>query len=207
MRRRSSELTPKNNGPFHGFFQSFYKDHLGYFHRHCWEFISQLTNYSSCERRYPIAKRRIFQTFVLQGHRHLPPTIQTSLKFRDFAELHLLQQISFKLGKFANFKAIFPAVSMDISQLNKLECALEAVWRVFRQLVHAGYSCLNSPNVTIGPFTGHPDNTYINSRQKNKLQRRPLGYVIAVSCFLASFLPNLRIDSNVFDTKDVRTYG
>ena len=154
----------------------------------------------------PWQKGEFFRRSYCRGT-HLPPTTQTSLKFRDFAELYLLQQISSKLGKFANFKAIFPAVSMDISQLNKLECALEAVWRVFRQLVHAGYSCLNSPNVTIGPFTGHPDNTYINSRQKNKLQRRPLGYVIAVSCFLASFLPNLRIDSNVFDTKDVRTYG
>lgn len=64
---------------------------------------------------------------------------------------------------------------MDISQLNRLECALEAVWRVFRQLVHAGYSCLNSPNVTIGPFTGHPDNTYINSRQKTNYRGDHLG--------------------------------
>lgn len=60
---------------------------------------------------------------VLQGWVHKlasPPTIQTSVKFRLFAELYCrsCQQIFLKPGKFTSFKAFFlSAVSTDFRQL------------------------------------------------------------------------------------------
>ena len=35
--------------------------------------------------------REILQTFVSKSGKFLPPTIQTSVKFRDFADPHLCQ--------------------------------------------------------------------------------------------------------------------
>ena len=48
------------------------------------------------------------------------PTIQTSVKFRDFEGLYLYlylgcQQITFKLGNFTNFKTLFSLVSTVLS--------------------------------------------------------------------------------------------
>ena len=51
------------------------------------------------------------------GGKVLPPTIQTSVKFRDFAEqcLSLVSDVSLEmiLCKFTNFKAHFPLGSVD----------------------------------------------------------------------------------------------
>ena len=44
------------------------------------------------------------------------PTIQTSVKCRDFDELYIFvsfQQVTFKLGNFTNLKALFSVVSTD----------------------------------------------------------------------------------------------
>ena len=46
------------------------------------------------------------------GGKFLPPTMQISVKFRDFKELYIFvsfQQITFKLSNFTKLKALFPA--------------------------------------------------------------------------------------------------
>ena len=54
-----------------------------------------------------------FADFVLG--KFVPPSIQTSVKFRHFEECIFIsfQQITFKLGNYTNFKTLFPVVSTD----------------------------------------------------------------------------------------------
>lgn len=49
---------------------------------------------------------------VYGGDINLPPIIQTSVKFHDFAELYLssFHQTSFKLGNVTDFVGLFPAM-------------------------------------------------------------------------------------------------
>ena len=53
------------------------------------------------------------------GGRNLPPTIQTSVNFCNLQSFFFtrLRRVTFKLGKFANFRALFTAVSMDFALL------------------------------------------------------------------------------------------
>ena len=64
----------------------------------------------------------MFQTFLFWGGSKLDPphpglpTIQTSVQFRDFVVLWYarLGRLTFKLGKFTDFKAFSLAVSVNI---------------------------------------------------------------------------------------------
>ena len=60
--------------------------------------------------------REILQTFLWWGQ-VCAPTIQTTVKFCDLAELYLhlplTYHLVFILGKFTNIEALFPVVSKD----------------------------------------------------------------------------------------------
>ena len=63
-----------------------------------------------------------FDIPLFGGGTKLHPTTQTSVKFRDLAELYLelvsFQKIIFKLGNFTDFKAFFPEVLTDFPSQN-----------------------------------------------------------------------------------------
>ena len=48
------------------------------------------------------------------GGKFVPSLWNVLVKFRDFVEHLLRTLLTFNLSKFSNFRALFPAVSMDV---------------------------------------------------------------------------------------------
>ena len=74
------------------------------------------------EQRYSFTKLRKLTYVCMVGGTNLPPTIQTSPKFREFGLLYVcsvrFQQINFKLGNLTtHLKALFPLGLTDFPQL------------------------------------------------------------------------------------------
>ena len=104
--------------PFHGFFSTFDKDQLAKFIDNAR--INKLAEFESdmSETSEDIApkSREILQTFAWCRGTNLPLTIQTSIRFGDFAEPCLYEFSSYhsQTWQSTDFKALFLVVSMDL---------------------------------------------------------------------------------------------
>ena len=63
-----------------------------------------------------LQSRRILQTLMYDGGKFEPPTIQKSVKFRDFVEKYVRSLLTYYIQTWWVFltKPLFPEVSMDI---------------------------------------------------------------------------------------------
>ena len=95
-------------------FSTFRRDQLAKVHRHRWKERLKISKVAKFE-----SDRMKTNKDMAPQSRKNAPTIQTSVKFRDFEELYLRSFLTYhsQLDKFANFKALFLAVSINFRSL------------------------------------------------------------------------------------------
>ena len=103
-------------------FSTFCKDWSGKIRRHYWKERLKITKIAKFESDTSLASDlQNFTDVCMVGGTNLPLTIQTFVKFLDFKEVYLhkfsTKLITFKLGNFINWKALFWVLSTDFPEL------------------------------------------------------------------------------------------